>query len=86
MEIIHTQTLHKKCERNLRAKCRWEGMSRLAVLNNWSDLLCKKCSDNIRKPKNKKWKNPCENERPLTSIITVANRLAAGWPIDEAFK
>jgi hypothetical protein len=85
--ILHSQTLHKKCERILRSKCRWEGMSRMAVLREWSSLLddCVKCSENIRKPENKNWKNPCEDEKPLTNLIIVANRLAAGWSIEDAF-
>jgi len=34
---------HKKCEANLRAKCRWEKMSRSAVLAEFPNVVCAKC-------------------------------------------
>lgn len=34
---------HKSCEQRLRAKCQWEHMTRLAVMLDWPDIVCRTC-------------------------------------------
>lgn len=42
-----TTTSHEKCMNRLASKCRWEHMGRLAVLTQYSDIICNKCKEDM---------------------------------------
>lgn len=74
IKVIHTQTLHKKCERALRQKAAWEG-SRSYAAENWPELVCVKCRKNFFTTRNPKWKDPCEGEPKPKSVMQLAREL-----------
>ena len=36
---------HDECWDRWGAKCNWEHMGRMAVLNDWPDIICNSCRD-----------------------------------------
>lgn len=51
--IKSTMTKHKECMEALGTKCRWEEMSRLAVLAEWPDIVCQECHKAMRQVRKK---------------------------------
>lgn len=46
-KMIQKYGLHAICEVRWGSKCKWEHMSRLAVLREWPSIVCEECRRKI---------------------------------------